>query len=170
MGIAFGIIFLITILVIACVVLGLMAEQAAHRVAFFGAAILLVAVTAASCWITLSQEEAPEATTASEQAPVPEKKSPAKPTSGSGVVLIVDESTISKDQDEENAAALEIEKAPVNSSDNPQQKKERQRLSRQLCAIEQALISSTGRLSSSALTSGAHCMTTALMIPMPTQI
>ena len=148
MGIAFGIIFLITILVIACVVLGILAEQAMHRAALFGAAVLLVAVTAAGCWITLSQEESPEATAVSEPAPAPEKKKkPANAAPGSGVILVVDESTISKDQDEEAAAALEIEKTHVNSADNPQQKKERQRLSRQLCAIEQALVNSASHLS-----------------------
>ncbi len=148
MGIVFGIIFLVTVLVIACVVLGILAEQTMHRAALFGAAVLLVSVTAAGCWVTLSQEENPEATAVSEPASTPEKeKGPAVNPSGNGVILVVDESTISKDQDEENSAALAIEKTPVNSADNPQQKKERQRLSRQLCAVEQALANSAARLS-----------------------
>ncbi len=150
MGLAFGVIFLITLLIIACIVLGILAKQKLHRLAFFAAAGLLVVVTAAGCWVTLSMnEETPPQPIASEADPSAEKKNgPPKNAKGSGVVLVIDESTITKDQDEENAAPLEIEKTPVVNADDPPRKKERQRLSHQLRAVEQALKNSTGRLRS----------------------
>lgn len=134
-----AVIFVVVALLLACLVLGVMAERE-QRLVLFAAASVLAAMLGGVVWLSLAEGPPPAAR---EVEPPRQEKAAAPPAPTGNVVLIVDAATLPPAEEPEE---LSLER-PESRSFSREQRQEAQRLGRQLRYIEQHLQSRLAALS-----------------------
>ena len=144
LGFVFAGLFIFLALFFACIVLGFLTDDKPLRFTLFGAAIALVIVMCGGAYLTMGAEEAPtEVAEAKQEKPMKPEK-PEKPAASAqpkkeGVVLVVDETTMTQDVDPLQTEHLGIEGAVRQQRGDRIVQRERTRVGRQLGAIEEEL-------------------------------